>query len=58
MKKKLDSKELGKYGLTYYNSLFMVIPAFVFAFSLGDIDRVSTFLAFDFNELFNIKFLL
>lgn len=41
MKKKLDSKELGKYGLTYYNSLFMVIPSFLFAFSLGEIDRVS-----------------
>lgn len=41
MKKKLDSKELGKYGLTYYNSLFMVVPAFLFAFCLGDIDRVS-----------------
>ncbi|XP_034230969.1 UDP-sugar transporter UST74c isoform X2 [Thrips palmi] len=43
MKKKLDSKELGKYGLTYYNSLFMVIPSFLFAFSLGEIDKALEF---------------
>ena len=40
MKKKLESKDLGKYGLMYYNSLFMLLPASIFAFQTGDLHRV------------------
>ena len=40
MKKKLESKDLGKYGLMYYNSLFMLLPASIFAFQTGDLSRV------------------
>jgi len=42
MKKKLESKELGKNGLTYYNSLFMLLPTFMFAWAAGEIDKVTT----------------
>ena len=40
MKQKLESKDLGKYGLMFYNSLFMLGPAIVFAWQTGDIDEV------------------
>ena len=43
MKKMLDSKELGTYGLMYYNSLFMVIPAITIACWMGDARSVLEF---------------
>jgi len=43
MKKKLESKDLGKYGLLFYNSLFMFVPAFIFAWQTGDIDKAIAY---------------
>lgn len=43
MKKKLDNKELGKYGLMYYNSLFMIVPAIALACWMGDARSVVEF---------------
>jgi len=40
MKQKLESKDLGKYGLMFYNSLFTFFPSLLFAHLSGDL--VST----------------
>lgn len=43
MKQKLDAAELGKYGLMFYNSLFMLPPAIVIAWLTGDLDASAQF---------------
>lgn len=40
LKKKLDAKDLGKNGLLFYNSLFMLPLAFVVAWCTGDLQVV------------------
>lgn len=57
VKKKLDSKELGKHGLMYYNSLFMLFPAIFFAYYTGDLDAAVAYDSWT-NPLFLIQFLL
>lgn len=53
MKKKLDSKELGKYGLMYYNSLFMIFPAVIIAYLTDNL-----VLAYNYTQWTNVYFLL
>lgn len=37
MKKMLDTKDLGKYGLMYYNSIFTFVPVLLLAYIAGDV---------------------
>lgn len=57
MKKKLDSKELGKYGLMYYNALFMIVPAALVAWHTGDLELSAAYPHWD-DALFVIQFLM
>ena len=57
MKKKLDTAEMGKYGLMYYNSLFMIIPAIMFTWFMGDLEAAYNFPSWN-DYLFTIQFLL
>lgn len=50
MKSKLDSAELGKHGLMFYNALFMIVPAVILAWVTGDLDRASAFTGW--NDIF------
>ncbi|PIK38221.1 putative UDP-N-acetylglucosamine/UDP-glucose/GDP-mannose transporter-like [Apostichopus japonicus] len=43
MKKKINAKDLGKFGILFYNSAFMVIPATLLAYSTGEFDRAMNF---------------
>lgn len=43
MKQKLEAKDLGKYGLLYYNALFSFIPLCFVAFCTGEFKKVQHF---------------
>lgn len=55
MKSKLDSAELGKHGLMFYNALFMLLPATGLAWFTGDLDRAYAYAGWD-NILFLMQF--
>ena len=56
-KKKLEARDLGKYGLMFYNSLFMLLPTILLSFYTGDLKKVSEFQGWS-NHTFVIEFLL
>lgn len=43
VKKNLESIDMGKYGLVFYNSLFMILPATILAWFLGDLDAAMQY---------------
>ncbi|XP_045636811.1 UDP-N-acetylglucosamine/UDP-glucose/GDP-mannose transporter isoform X2 [Ursus americanus] len=56
-KQKMDPKELGKYGVLFYNACFMIIPTLVISVSTGDLRQATEFSEWK-NVLFIIQFLL
>uniref|UniRef100_A0A8C2W5X2 Zinc finger protein 367 n=1 Tax=Chinchilla lanigera TaxID=34839 RepID=A0A8C2W5X2_CHILA len=56
-KQKMDPKELGKYGVLFYNACFMVIPTFLISVSTGDLQQATEFNQWK-NVLFIMQFLL
>lgn len=57
MKQKLESKDLGKYGLMFYNSVFMIIPSFLLSWLTGDLESAMNFPDWS-NYFFLVDFLL
>ncbi|NXA81124.1 S35D2 protein, partial [Thryothorus ludovicianus] len=56
-KQKIDPKELGKYGVLFYNACFMVIPTVIISFSTGDFQQATHFQHWT-NSLFVFQFIL
>jgi len=57
IKKKLVGSDLGTYGLMYYNSLFMLLPALTITYIVGDIKLALEYDQWS-NSLFVVQFLL
>ncbi|KAJ7335601.1 hypothetical protein JRQ81_013542, partial [Phrynocephalus forsythii] len=57
IKQKIDPKELGKYGVLFYNACFMIIPTVLISFFTGDFQQATNFKQW-INFVFIFQFLL
>lgn len=57
LKKKLDTIDIGKYGIMFYNSVIMLVPALILAWILGDIDDAVKFENWS-NPVFFVQFFM
>ncbi|UXI17802.1 OPI10 protein [Sarcoptes scabiei] len=58
MKKKLDSRDLGKYGILYYNALFIFVPLFLISISVDDWSKCFFHFEHWYSPVFVFSFLM
>lgn len=56
-KEKIDPKELGQYGVLFYNACFMIVPTAMYSYITGDLHKAITFSEWT-NIMFAAQFLL
>lgn len=57
IKQKLDAADLGKYGIMYYNALFVLLPALLIAWFTGDVSMALGYPNWN-DGFFAVQFLL
>lgn len=56
IKQKIETVDIGKYGIMFYNSLLMIVPAVILAWLVGDLHSAYLFKHW-LNPMFTLQFL-